>query len=100
MVALNKSPLEALYTGHSPQEAGRLFERLVRKVLKELHPFWSAAFKDIVSWSEHATREGLRATDIGVDLVGYGKDGKLYAIQTKHTPGTALATGSSWPRTG
>ena len=84
MVALNKSPLEALYTGHSPQEAGRLFERLVCKVLKELHPFWSAAFKDIVSWSEHATREGLRATDIGVDLVGYGKDGKLYAIQTKH----------------
>jgi predicted helicase len=83
MVTLSKSPLEALYAGHSPQEAGRLFERLVRKVLKELHPIWSAVFKDVVPWSEHATREGLRATDIGVDLVGYGKDGKVYAIQVK-----------------
>jgi predicted helicase len=83
MVTLNKSPLEALYAGHSPQEAGRLFERLVRKVLKELHPIWSQEFVDVVPWSEHATREGLRATDIGVDLVGYGKDGKVYAIQVK-----------------
>ena len=83
MVTLSKSPLEALYTGHSPQEAGRLFERLVRKILKELHPIWSQEFVDVVPWSEHATREGLRATDIGVDLVGYGKDGKVYAIQVK-----------------
>jgi predicted helicase len=83
MVTLNKSPLEALYAGHSPQEAGRLFERLVRKVLKELHPIWSQEFVDVVPWSEHATRKGLRATDIGVDLVGYGKDGKVYAIQVK-----------------
>jgi len=83
MVTLGKSPLEALYAGHSPQEAGRLFERLVRKILKELHPIWSQEFVDVVPWSEHATREGLRATDIGVDLVGYGKDGKVYAIQVK-----------------
>jgi predicted helicase len=83
MTTLGKSPLEALYTGHSPQEAGRLFERLVRKVLKELHPIWSQEFVDVVPWSKHATREGLRATDIGVDLVGYGKDGKVYAIQVK-----------------
>jgi predicted helicase len=83
MVTLNKSPLEALYAGRSPQEAGRLFERLVRKVLKELHPIWSQEFVDVVPWSEHATRKGLRATDIGVDLVGYGKDGKVYAIQVK-----------------
>jgi len=83
MVTLGKSPLEALYAGRSPQEAGRLFERLVRKVLKELHPIWSAVFKDVVPWSEYATRKGLRATDIGVDLVGCGKDGKVYAIQVK-----------------
>jgi predicted helicase len=83
MTTLGKSPLEALYTGHSPQEAGRLFERLVRKILKELHPIWSQEFVDVVPWSEHATRKGLRATDIGVDLVGYGKDGKVYAIQVK-----------------
>ena len=31
MVTLGKSPLEALDAGHSLQEAGRLFERLVRK---------------------------------------------------------------------
>jgi predicted helicase len=83
MVTLNKSPLEALYAGRSPQEAGRLFERLVRKILKELHPIWSQEFVDVVPWSEHAARKGLRATDIGVDLVGYGKDGKVYAIQVK-----------------
>jgi predicted helicase len=83
MTTLGKSPLEALYAGHSPQEAGRLFERLVRKILKELHPIWSQEFVDVVPWSEHAARKGLRATDIGVDLVGYGKDGKVYAIQVK-----------------
>jgi predicted helicase len=83
MTISGKSPLEALYAGHSPQEAGRLFERLVRKILKELHPIWSQEFVDVVPWSEHATRKGLRATDIGVDLVGYGKDGKVYAIQVK-----------------
>jgi predicted helicase len=83
MTTLGKSLLEALYADHSPQEAGRLFERLVRKVLKELHPIWSQEFVDVVPWSEHATREGLRATDIGVDLVGYGKDGEVYAIQVK-----------------
>ncbi len=83
MVISSESPLEALYAGRSPKEAGRLFERLVRKVLKELHPIWSQQFVDVVPWSEHATRKGLRATDIGVDLVGYGKDGKVYAIQVK-----------------
>jgi hypothetical protein len=38
MVTLNKSPLEALYAGHSPQEAGRLFERLVRKIFLRVLP--------------------------------------------------------------
>jgi hypothetical protein len=45
MVTLNKSPLEALYAGRSPHEAGRLFERLVRKILKELHPIWEVKMK-------------------------------------------------------
>ena len=83
MVTLNRTPLETLYAGRSPQEAGRFFERLVRKVLKELHPFWSRIFTEVIPWSEYATRKGLRATDIGVDLVGHGKDGKVYAIQVK-----------------
>ena len=38
MVTLNKSPLEALYAGHSSQEAGRLFERLVRKIFLRVLP--------------------------------------------------------------
>jgi hypothetical protein len=38
MVTLNKSPLEALYTGRSPREAGRLFERLVRKIFLRVPP--------------------------------------------------------------
>jgi len=38
MTTLGKSPLEALYTGHSPQEAGRLFERLVRKIFLRVPP--------------------------------------------------------------
>jgi predicted helicase len=38
---------------------------------------------DVVSWKEHAARKGLNAKDDGVDLVGYGKDGKVYAIQVK-----------------
>jgi predicted helicase len=83
MVTLGKPPLEALYAGRSPQEAGRLFERLVRKTLKELHPIWSQEFVDVVSWKEYAARKGLNAKDDGVDLVGYGKDGKVYAIQVK-----------------
>jgi predicted helicase len=83
MTTLGKSPLEALYAGRSPQEAGRLFERLVRKILKELHPIWSQEFVDVVSWKEYAARKGLNAKDDGVDLVGYSKDGKVYAIQVK-----------------
>jgi hypothetical protein len=38
MTTLSKSPLEALYAGHSPQEAGRLFERLVRKIFLRVLP--------------------------------------------------------------
>jgi hypothetical protein len=38
MTTLGKSPLEALYAGHSPQEAGRLFGRLVRKIFLRVLP--------------------------------------------------------------
>jgi hypothetical protein len=38
MTTLGKLPLEALYAGHSPQEAGRLFERLVRKIFLRVLP--------------------------------------------------------------
>jgi hypothetical protein len=38
MTTLGKSPLEALYTGRSLQEAGRLFERLVRKIFLRVLP--------------------------------------------------------------
>ncbi len=38
MTTLGKSPLEALYAGRSPREAGRLFERLVRKIFLRVPP--------------------------------------------------------------
>jgi len=43
MVTLGKSLLEALYAGHSPQEAGRLFERLVRKIFLRVPPHSSTS---------------------------------------------------------
>ena len=82
MVA-NKSSLRSLYKHLKETEAGYLFERLVRRILQDLHPVWSAVLKQIVPWTEHARRFKLPAKDVGVDLVGYGRDGKAYAIQTK-----------------
>ncbi len=38
MTTLGKSPLGALYAGYSPQKAGRLFERLVRKIFLRVPP--------------------------------------------------------------
>ncbi|MGC8817707.1 MAG: DEAD/DEAH box helicase family protein, partial [Candidatus Hadarchaeum sp.] len=89
MIAVDRSFLRTFYAGFPQTEAGRLFERLVRKILQEVHPYWSQVFREVVPWAEYARRRGLPAKDIGVDLVGYGKkEGKeekeeVYAIQVK-----------------
>lgn len=83
MIAVDRPSLRSFYAGFPPTEAGRLFERLVRRILQDLHPYWSQVFREVVPWAEHARRQGLPAKDTGVDLVGYGKEGKVYAIQVK-----------------
>lgn len=83
MVRPSKVSLKALY-GHLPeQEAGRLFERLVRKILQEVHPIWSERFREVVPWGEYASSKGLPSKDVGVDLVGFTSEGEAHAIQVK-----------------
>ena len=75
--------LKNLYPSQTPQEAARLFERLTRHILQEIHPLWKDRFTEVVSWVEYARRHNLPEKDIGVDLVGYGQNGQRYAIQVK-----------------
>ncbi len=83
MIAAGQSFLENFYKHFPEWEKGRLFERLVRKILQDVHPYWSQVFREVVPWDEHARLQGLPAKDTGVDLVGYSKEGEVYAIQVK-----------------
>ena len=78
------SKLLALYRDLPQSEASRLFERLVRKVLQDLHSYWSRRFQKVVSWPEYARQNGLPAKDSGIDLVAYDQDGTLWGIQVKY----------------
>lgn len=83
MVRPSKVSLKALYGYLPEQEAGRLFERLVRKILQEVHPIWSERFQKVVPWGEYASSKGLPSKDVGVDLVGFTSEGEAHAIQVK-----------------
>ncbi|WP_018461125.1 type ISP restriction/modification enzyme [Thermus oshimai] len=65
------------------QEGPKLFERFVRKVLKELHPEWSRTFTRVLPWGEWARERGLASKDTGIDLVGVEETGEAWGIQVK-----------------
>ena len=62
-----------------PQERGRQFEPLVKRVL-ETDPVYRQLFAKVWLWSEWP---GGKSGDIGVDLVAELRSGGLAAIQAK-----------------
>ncbi|ODN31314.1 type ISP restriction/modification enzyme [Fervidobacterium thailandense] len=80
---LHDKKLELLkrFNSYTPQEKGRLFEKLTYKYLKEINPYYSSTFVNIWRWSDYPNRG--RRTDFGVDIVAEDKYGKRWAIQCK-----------------
>lgn len=72
--------LEKLYS-KPPYERGKLFEKFIRKYLKEVDPHYSRYFTNIWLWNNYPERNSR--SDMGVDLVAEDISGKRWAIQTK-----------------
>jgi hypothetical protein len=60
---------------------GRAFERLVKWVL-ETAPEYAAALGPVWLWADWPGNGGR--IDAGIDLVAEDRDGRLWAVQTKH----------------
>ena len=66
----------------SQRDKGAAFEKLIAAWLVA-DPVQSRRFTKVALWSEWARRQEQRRTDVGIDLVGTLRDGKLAAIQCK-----------------
>lgn len=78
-------------TSDSPQERGRIFERVMRTAL-ERNPQYSDRFKKVWLWTDWPQRTQLGyGVDSGVDLVAEELDGGVCAIQCKlYSPGATV----------
>ena len=82
MIALD-SLLESYRSETATQrDKGAAFEKLIAAWLVA-DPVQSRRFAKVELWSDWAHREEQRRTDVGIDLVGTLRDGKLAAIQCK-----------------
>ena len=63
-------------------QKGAYFEELVRRVLM-IDPTYNHNFTKVQRFSDWARRKNRDATDLGVDLVGTGHQGEVWAIQCK-----------------
>ena len=78
-------------TSDSPQERGRIFERVMRTAL-ERNPQYSDRFKKVWLWTDWPRRTQLGyGVDSGVDLVAEELDGGVCAVQCKlYAPGATV----------
>ncbi|MCY4422571.1 MAG: DEAD/DEAH box helicase family protein [Acidimicrobiaceae bacterium] len=78
-------------TSDSPQERGRIFERVMRTAL-ERNPQYSDRFKRVWLWTDWPQRIKLGyGVDSGVDLVAEEVGGRVCAIQCKlYAPGATV----------
>ena len=63
----------------NPQQAGKLFESVAKRIL-ETAPEFRSQFSKVWLWDEYPDRKGR---DLGIDLVAENKQGERIAIQAK-----------------
>jgi predicted helicase len=64
------------------REAGTYFEELIVQYLRN-EPSYRDLYREVLSWTEFAKRQGLDARDVGIDLVAETHAHAFHAVQCK-----------------
>ena len=66
----------------STREQGKLFERLVARILQTLSVFTNE-FKEVYLWNEFSAKFGINSQDIGIDIMALTHGGEWASVQCK-----------------
>ena len=66
----------------STREQGKLFERLVARILQTLSVFTNE-FKEVYLWNEFSAKFGINSKDIGIDIMALTHGGEWASVQCK-----------------